>query len=751
MIATSRHNRIEPNQIESKKRTTHHTTLNELVHSLNAEYRHDGEYHAQCPHCGKEVKRGQTHMSFGKSGYFCQRCKEGGSLSKLATILDLGIAVEWTDPPKPPKDKTRLSDRIDIDAFVDRLGNYETALRKLQLSKPYATLPIMQKYRVVYGCMPGQKTPRIFFPIVETGQDVGLRGRLSPDFVRSEWMIENDIHPDKYMFARGSKTPFFNIDSVQDAAVVVLIENNLDSMVIPEKYPTINGMTCTSISPTTGAGTKPSRNPQVVNALRGKVVVLWFDNDAAGQRATQQWEQALKGVAAAVVSFEYAAADSEKCDIGDYLTRDYEQGTDRVGDFLRAYTAPHSPANDYVFLQGLPDILRTALNTARDASGGLIPKQNAGAMVYDVWTDLNRHGWTTPYHPMTVDDLVRGAEKILNRQLDRKTAWIGLNMLVDIGIVVINSNFFTILSTVDSLPEKNGINSAGRNPNFYTLVPKTKAIENLRTFIKACCFVGSYIEDGLIDKDDLKPIYKEYGLLGTIIQCSAIPTKPRHKERLATYANHITQEALETAHSTPIPTEHPISGQALPFASYEAIDPITGDTKKITANSAYIAALHVAHTPIINPDDLGMKNHTTNNKARSLYGVSAPTYRLIKDQNQVHTAPLYRELEIKQVDNVMGQIYAFCKSIIAERGGLFGMQLIFRSREYPYTIPNHPTIPIHGKSKRDLNSIVDSYLRGDCRVYLQIRIGTKEWFEVPEQPLVAMTKDHPMKIRLATA
>ncbi len=708
---------ITENQHQRYRFYEQSTTLDELIDTLGAEYRRDGEYHADCPYCGKPAKRGHTHFSFYEGGFNCFYCGNNGSLSALSEYVGLGLVVEWTAPRKPEKDNTPLSEKIDIAAFVESAHNHRKAYEQLHKVKPYIGQETFERFKFGYGQLPNQKTPRIIIPLVENGEYVGLRGRVSPDFIPSQYMLENGYTPDKYMFAKGSKTPFFNIDNVDGSQLIIITENNLDSAALSDLYHTINGLACTSISPSTGAATKPKKNRRVLDRLRDKHIILWFDNDSAGQLATQNWERALRGVAASVVTFEYATGDPEKCDVGDYLAHDYEQGTDRVGSFLRAYTAHQSPLSEYVFMQGAPDDLRTAILSIRDASNGLLPKHNAASMVYDVWTDLQNNSFITPDDPMTVDLMVKGAQ-LLGRVLSSRMAWIGLEQLVSIGMVSINLDFFSLENTLNKInTEKISKNSnAGRKPTLYSLIPKAKAIENLTTYIEACCFLGGYIEQKLVDKNDLKAIYQEHGLFGVVVWCTAIDGNPRLKNHLVNYLPSFTAQTLATSHSTIIPTHNPITGDPLPF-----ID-----------NTSYIMAFHAGSTPMVNKLEFG-KNAMTNSKAHDKYFVSAPTYRLIKSLNKVDTAPRYKELEIKKPHNVMGQINRFCGSVIADRGGMFGMQLIFRSRECPYESAVHPTIPIHGKSASDIDGIVSGYLRGNCRVFLQIRIGTLEWFEAPSE------------------
>lgn len=127
-----------------------------------------GEYHATCPFCGKEAKRGQRHFAIQKDGKFiCSVCRNAGGMKKLAEQLGAEIDItklpgyvarprtcyEYTDeagvllyevvryydkydekqirPRRPATDADRASGAKVIDGFVWNLGDVRRVLYRL--------------------------------------------------------------------------------------------------------------------------------------------------------------------------------------------------------------------------------------------------------------------------------------------------------------------------------------------------------------------------------------------------------------------------------------------------------------------------------------------------------------------------------------------------------------------------------------------------------------------------------------------
>ena len=92
-----------------------------LIDHFGVEPDSDGEVRVDCPNCGKEAKRGQTHFSFSERGGHCFVCGTSWSLRRLAEemgIVEVGIiakrfAVRDGSPPRrahpegPQRDRDR--------------------------------------------------------------------------------------------------------------------------------------------------------------------------------------------------------------------------------------------------------------------------------------------------------------------------------------------------------------------------------------------------------------------------------------------------------------------------------------------------------------------------------------------------------------------------------------------------------------------------------------------------------------------
>lgn len=61
-----------------------------------------GDYHADCPYCGKSAKKAQTHFVISKDGLcYCQVCQQGTTLNALAKHLGLTMTSPNRDRPQP--------------------------------------------------------------------------------------------------------------------------------------------------------------------------------------------------------------------------------------------------------------------------------------------------------------------------------------------------------------------------------------------------------------------------------------------------------------------------------------------------------------------------------------------------------------------------------------------------------------------------------------------------------------------------
>jgi len=156
-------------------------TLKAHLSTAGEERRHGSrlEFHTDCPWCGKEVKRGQSHFSFSEDGGFCFVCQGGAGLYKLAALYlgqdDLPERVPQVRRVTPPKrtpawrrDKSLVSRYVSHGGAAQAWENYKPMPAAVRLG-----------YRLGFGVLPSSrcKVPRLIVPIFAGGELRALRGR----------------------------------------------------------------------------------------------------------------------------------------------------------------------------------------------------------------------------------------------------------------------------------------------------------------------------------------------------------------------------------------------------------------------------------------------------------------------------------------------------------------------------------------------------------------------------------------------
>lgn len=240
--------------------------LSTLATRLNATERRDGRHHADCPYCGKEAKRAQTHFSFCDKGYSCWVCGEQGGLRKLARYLELTPDLPITparaqEPPKPRQWQL---------APERWLAGYLEAPTRLQDWQSYKPLSIdtIARYRLGVGVLPSSRCRmrRLIVPVFVAGDVVALHGRAYlPGDDDARWLT-----------AGGSrKDVLFNADALRPGADVIIAENMVDALLAQEAEPNVVGVAGG------GVAWRDTWTQQIV-ASRPRRVLVWLDHDLAG-------------------------------------------------------------------------------------------------------------------------------------------------------------------------------------------------------------------------------------------------------------------------------------------------------------------------------------------------------------------------------------------------------------------------------------------------------------------------------------
>lgn len=232
-----------------------------LAHKLHAEKR-GKEWHADCPFCGKEYRRGQTHFSLSERGYHCFVCDASGGLQKLAAHLGADYKpVEVVRKPEPPKPVTWQAGAVGL---VNRYASHPDNLRQWQAYKP-VTGATVKRWQLGFGALPGTSHNRLIVPIITGGEVVALRGRSI------------DGREPKWLSATGSVMKIWNLDGITPGATVWLMENYVDAALFMQNHPEWTAIAI--------GGARALHDDEVTHIARQKPerVIVAYDNDLAGQ------------------------------------------------------------------------------------------------------------------------------------------------------------------------------------------------------------------------------------------------------------------------------------------------------------------------------------------------------------------------------------------------------------------------------------------------------------------------------------
>lgn len=246
--------------------------LADLATKLHAEQR-GGRWHADCPFCGKEAKRGQTHFSITPHGYYCFVCGAKGSHNKLAGILFGDHAPVYEMQPRrplPPKaPPTWQSDAIGL---LRTYSNHPDNVTRWQAYKPLR-IDIINRWHFGFGALPGQSHDRLIVPIIVGGEVVALRGRAI------------DGREPKWISATGSTMKIWNLDGIGAGATVWIMENYVDAALFMQENADWQAVAV--------GGARALRDDEVATiaaAQPGRVIVA-YDNDLAGQATGAMYSQ----------------------------------------------------------------------------------------------------------------------------------------------------------------------------------------------------------------------------------------------------------------------------------------------------------------------------------------------------------------------------------------------------------------------------------------------------------------------------
>jgi hypothetical protein len=241
-------------------------SLDQLVSQLQAELRRDGRYHADCPFCGKEAKKGQKHFSFCEDGYTCWVCDAKGGLQKLAQHIGAGVMAERPARRAVQPQEPRLWQQRP-EYYLNR---YTGALDRVGLWMAYKPLSLdsILRWKLGVGILPSSRCGkrRLILPVFDGGQLVAFHGRayLSDD-TDAKWLTAGG----------SSKQVLFNGDLLRPGATVVIVENFIDCLLAMQAAPEVIAVAGG------GASWQDAWTAQIAQSRPAQVLV-WLDHDLAG-------------------------------------------------------------------------------------------------------------------------------------------------------------------------------------------------------------------------------------------------------------------------------------------------------------------------------------------------------------------------------------------------------------------------------------------------------------------------------------
>jgi len=318
--------------------------FDDLCYRLGLRPDHRGYVQADCPWCGKEAKRGQSHFSFNAYGGSCFVCGEHAGLREIARLF--GVEGDGPAParhavqrPKAPRPAARP--HADFEALALVYATRLDAVAAWQAYKPISAETV-RAYRLGLGPAPlyASKCPheRLQVPLIAEGRVVGFRSRTLACGCA------------KWLSPGGSKMILYNGErllgpgpgmglataGLARGRVLWIVENPIDALMLEALRPDFCAVA------TLGVSMWQTEWTAIVRASVPRGVMVCYDNDrpgnGGGERGRAAWmathprDIMPNGVrlvnallAAGVRARLYDWGDAPlKADIGDMLKEGYD-------------------------------------------------------------------------------------------------------------------------------------------------------------------------------------------------------------------------------------------------------------------------------------------------------------------------------------------------------------------------------------------------------------------------------------------
>jgi ribosomal protein S27E len=237
----------------------------------------------QCPACGHEAEKSQrAATSMSETGWKCQVCGEGGTLTDLAKRTGLsGMPLEgYRKPVERRNEQKRLPAQWTRNpaAYLDTFLEHPRRLEAWQSYKRL-TLESIARYRLGYGVLPASKCqhPRLIVPLFHQKQIVGFRGRATA------------CQCTKWLSSGGSQNICVGLGAIKPGDRVALIENEIDRILCQEHDPSVKMLAL----PFGVASWQQEWTEELVRRKPAHVLII-LDNDLAGNPNREAYQHGIE-------------------------------------------------------------------------------------------------------------------------------------------------------------------------------------------------------------------------------------------------------------------------------------------------------------------------------------------------------------------------------------------------------------------------------------------------------------------------